>query len=258
MEYATPHRIRLDAHRSYTISFSPVSLLGSRNHLTLLLSLLWLLSPVGGVYADPEADFISKRAAFGKSASTAALPVLKQQLTALLALERSAATARNYDAALATRDERRRVEAQVATLEKLQLLTTAQEKASQVTASIQLPLANATLSGTQLEAGSIVGWATSGATASWKLPNLPAGGYEVVIKYTSQPTEGGSLLVSEASYTLKATIGTTLKGSEELNLGTLKVTQGDGTLTLKALSVVGDNLMKLEAVQLLPAAQGTP
>jgi hypothetical protein len=217
-----------------------------------------LVQPAASLRADPEADFASKRAAFAKSLSTAALPVLKQQLTALLALERSAATARNYDAALATREERRRVEAQVANIEKLQLITTAQEQASQVTASIQLPLASATFSGTKLEAGSIVGWATSGASASWKLPNLPAGGYEVVIHYTSGPTEGGSLLVSEASYTLKAAIGTTLKGSAELNLGTLRVTQGDGSLTLKALSVVGDNLMKLEAVQLIPAAQGLP
>jgi hypothetical protein len=46
---------------------------------------------------------------------------------------------------------------------------------------------------------------------------------------------------------------TTLRGPEVKNLGTLKITDGSGSLRLTARTIVKSNLMDLIAVELVPA-----
>jgi hypothetical protein len=76
----------------------------------------------------------------------------------------------------------------------------------------------------------------------------------VILRYRCGPLEGGSLTLSEKRFTLSTAIETTLRGAENREAGTLKLSEGATTLTLTASSVFKDNLMQLLAVELLPAA----
>ena len=63
------------------------------------------------------------------------------------------------------------------------------------------------------------------------------------------------LEVKEAKFHLSSQLDTTLKGPQEKNLGTLKITDGSSTLTLTATTLVKDNLMHLLGVWLVPATK---
>ena len=62
-------------------------------------------------------------------------------------------------------------------------------------------------------------------------------------------------LIKESRFTLTTNIETTLKGPEERTAGTLKISDGAGTLTLSAEALVTNNLMQLLAVELVPASR---
>jgi hypothetical protein len=120
---------------------------------------------------------------------------------------------------------------------------------------VKLPLDSATLTDLRLEGGAITGWSRPGAAATWQLPALPPGGYEVMLRYRCGAAEGGTLLIKEARFTLTTTIETTLKGPQERSAGILKVSDGSGPLILSAESLVSSNLMQLLAVELIPASR---
>jgi hypothetical protein len=201
------------------------------------------------------AAFAERRSKFIKDLATATAPILRQASAALQTLEKNAAQARDYEAAITARDERKQVEALIAEQEKMQLLSTAQQQTLATPPAVQLKLSDAKLSGVILDKDALTQWADTSATATWALPQLAPGGYEVVLQYRSDAAEGGTLLVQESFYTLKTTLETTLKGATKLNAGTLRIKDGSGTLTLRPLSVVGRNLMRLEALELIPSAR---
>lgn len=206
--------------------------------------------------ASPEIALL--RLGYERSLIAASLAPVKQQITSLAALEKQAATTRDYDAAIIARDERKRLQSELVRLDKDLLLLQSREqtlKAALLADRIKLPLESATLSDLKREGGAITGWTKAGAAATWKLPALPAGGYEVLLRYRCGAAEGGTLLIKESRFTLTATIETTLKGPEERSAGTLKISEGSGTLTLTAQSLVTNNLMQLLAVELVPAAR---
>jgi hypothetical protein len=208
------------------------------------------------VSAEPAAEMASfeeKRAQFHSGLSEVLLPLLQRQQKEVQALEVKAAAAADYDAALAARDHRKKIEAQIKQHEKMQLLYSAQQQTQRLQEVIQLKLEDAKLSGPRLVEGALVDWKQKGASATWTLPNLPAGGYEVVLRYQSTAYEGGTLVLQESFYQLKAALTTTLKDSAEQSLGTLRVRDGAGSLTLSAETVLGENLMRLEAIYLIPA-----
>lgn len=199
-----------------------------------------------------------ERLTFQRALIEVSLAPMKKHLLELTALEKQKAEARDYHGAIAVREERRRVEGELERLDKELLLLQMREqsiKASQLPDRVALPLDQAELSGVRLEGGLLTGWNKAGATAQWKLPDLPPGGYEVVLHYRSGPLDGGEILVSESRFKLKGQIDTTLKGPQEKNLGTLKITNGTGPLTLTAETLIKDKLMDLLAVYLIPASK---
>lgn len=199
-----------------------------------------------------------ERLKFERSMIEASLTPLKKHLLELTALEKKRADARDYPGAIATRNERHKIEDELARLDKELLLLQTREqslKASVLPDKIDLPLDQAKLSGVRREGGSLTGWSKPGASASWKLPGLPHGGYEVVIRYRCGALDGGVLEVKEAKFRLVSQIDTTLKGPQEKNLGTLKITDGTSTLTLTATTLVKDNLMNLLSLGLVPASR---
>ena len=204
-----------------------------------------------------DSALATRRAQFETELLGSTLPVLKQHVAELAGLEKKAVSARDYEAAIAIRTERERVESEISSQAKLLLLLEARQQSitAKTPERILLKPAEAQLNGVRFDraAGVLTGWTAPGATAVWRLPDLPTGGYEVVLRYSSGPLEGGSVQVQEAFYTLRADLSTTLKGFEDHNLGTLRLRDGAGQFKVSATKVLKDNLMQLQSVELIPA-----
>ena len=222
------------------------------------LALLAAPTVMPGAEPDPKRTLDLARLSFQRNILEASLAPLKKHLSELILLEKSRAETRDYTGAIEARDLRKRLETELERLDKELLLLQTREqsiKASLLPDRIRLPIEAAKLSGVRRDGGALTGWAKPGATAEWKLGNLPPGGYEVVLRYRCTPLEGGALAVQEARFALMADVETTLKGPQEKNLGTLKITDGTGPLKISARTVLKDNLMQLLAVELVPASK---
>ncbi|MBL9129595.1 MAG: hypothetical protein JNG86_00235 [Verrucomicrobiaceae bacterium] len=225
--------------------------------LLLLLPLLLTAAPVAA-QAPAGQEIAPLRLQFERDWIAASLSPLKKHITTMAALEKQLAAARDYEGAIRARNERQMSELELARLDKELLLLQSREqtlKAASLAARIPLPIDTAVLSGVTLVNGALSGWSKPGASATWKLPALPPGGYEIVLRYRCGPLEGGSIMARESRFTLTAPIETTLRGPEDRNIGTLKLSEGATSLTLSAVTVVKDNLMQLIAVELLPASR---
>lgn len=249
---------------SGTTSFYPILIfvnLALVSGCWLWLGGLALLAPtpaVPGAEADPKRTMDLTRLAFQRSILEASLAPLKKHLSELISLEKTRAEARDYAGAIEARDLRKRLEAELERLAKELLLLQTREqsiRASLLPDRIRLPIDEAQLTGVRRDGGSITGWTKPGAAAEWKLANLPLGGYEVILRYRCSPLEGGSLTVQEARFSLQTEVDTTLKGPQEKNIGTLKITDGSGPLKISAHTVLKDNLMQLLAIELVPASK---
>ena len=221
---------------------------------TVVAAVFALWTPYG---CGQTAELTNLRAKFELNLAESTLPTLRDYAEALTTLEKQAVAARDYDPAGAVRSEHQRVTTEIASQEKLALLLKARQTTTDSNSSasrILLKISDAKLEGVTLDAATqcLTGWA-AGASATWKLPDLPPGGYEVILKCSSGPLEGGTVQIKEAFYSLTGTISTTMKGVEEQNLGTLKIRDGSGTLKITALTVLKSNLMQLQSVELLPA-----
>ena len=207
----------------------------------------------------PTATIELERLKFQERLLEAGLQPLQQHLAALQELERQRATAGDYAGAIEARNQRKKLTTELERLDKELLLTQTREqslKARLLPDRIPLPLDAAELEGgVRRASGALTGWSGPEAAVTWKLPDLPPGGYEVLLKYRCGALEGGTLEVHEARFHLNAEVLTTLRGPQEKNLGTLKITDGSGSLVIRARSVLKDNLMHLLAVHLVPAAR---
>lgn len=213
---------------------------------------------IGAAEPEPDLSLELARLKFERSMIESSLSPMKKHLLELTALEKKRAEARDYLGAISTRNERRKLEDELGRLDKELLLLQTREqslKASTLPDRISLPLEQAQLSGVRREGGALTGWSQPGASATWKLPGLPSGGYEVILRYRCGALDGGLLEVREAKFHLTSQIDTTLKGPQEKNLGTLKLTDGSSTLTLTATTLVKDNLMDLLTLWLVPASR---
>lgn len=211
-----------------------------------------------GANLEPRQTLDLTRLSFQRSILEASLEPLKKHLSELILLEKARAEAHDYAGAIEARDLRKRLEDELERLAKELLLLQTREQsieASLLPERISLPLESATLTGVRRDGGFITGWSKPGASAEWKLNKLPPGGYEVILRYRCSPIEGGSLVVQETRFTLMADVETTLKGPQEKNIGTLKITDGSGPLKISARTVLKDNLMQLLAVYLVPASK---
>jgi hypothetical protein len=212
--------------------------------------------------SDPHAalpkELELERLTFQRDLLAASLNPLKTALSELDDLARLRARERDYDTAIAARAERQHIEAELDRIAKELVVIEARQQALEAALlpdRIPLPLAQARLSGVRWDAEGkrLTDWREPGASAEWTLPDIPPGGYEVVLTYQCNAVEGGSLLVTEKSFSLTAEMDTTLRGPEPKNLGTLKVTDGRGPFRLVARTIVKSNLMNLLSVELVPS-----
>ena len=215
-----------------------------------------------GSSADPNAALPKKleleRLVFQRDLLAASLNPLKTALSELDDLARGSARERDYETAIAARAERQLIEAELDRIAKELVVIEARREALEAALlpdRIPLPLDQARLAGVRFDPAKamLTDWREPGASAEWTLPGIPAGGYEVVLTYQCNAVEGGTLVVTEKSFSLTAEMDTTLRGPEPKNLGTLKVTDGKGPFRLTARTIVKSNLMNLIAVELVPS-----
>ena len=229
--------------------------------------LLAIFSVAAGVFGAVAAEKTQKDSSPGREISllriqyerdwiAASLAAVKKQLVVAEGLEKRLAAGRDYDGAIAARDQAQKWQAELQRLsQELQLLQARElvVSAKAPPTTVSLPLEGAKLDGVVLQGSMLTGWSKPGAAATWTLPALVPGGYEVVLRYRCGPLEGGSITAKESRFSLTGPVETTLKGPEKRTLGTLKLSEGTKSFTLTAASVVKDNLMQLLGVELVPA-----
>ncbi len=198
------------------------------------------------------------RAEFRKILLDAIMPEKRAHLDRLRDLEKKLATAHDFAGAIRARDERLALEQEITALEQELPTLTARAigEGKVLPERIPLKLEDATLSGVKLDKdGSLTGWSDTAYRATWNLPGLPAGGYEVILKYSCGKDEGGEVLVKESFYTLHGTVTPANDKLVEKNLGTLRIRDGHGTLTLAANAPPKGGLMRLWSLELAPASR---
>lgn len=221
-----------------------------------LLCGLMIMPQLGFTQDEVSKIHLMSRLKLDRQIIELSLEPIKKHLLDLTLLEKQRGSLRDYEGALVVLKERKKIETQLEQLDRLRLLIfTRQEaiQATQIPDKISLPLDLAVLNGVKRESGELSGWNIPGANASWKLPGIPSGGYEVFIRYRCSPLEGGVLEVNESRFSITSQIETTLKGPQQKKLGTLKITSGDGPITLTGKALLKGSLMNLLELWLVPA-----
>ncbi|HEY2573870.1 MAG TPA: hypothetical protein VGH65_07365 [Verrucomicrobiaceae bacterium] len=202
-----------------------------------------------------EPDLRALRAMFRQGLLTAILPEKRAQVSRLEELEKEFSAARDYANAVKVRDERLAMEQEVTALElELPGLTArAAGQSALLPERIVFRAQDAALAGLKLEKdGAISGWDTSHGTATWKLPGLPAGGYEVIIKYTCAGGTSVALETRESFYVLRGKLTAPEEKPAEKNLGTLRIREGGGPLTLATDGTDQPAALRIVALELAP------
>lgn len=183
------------------------------------------------------------------------LPVLKKQVEDLRTIERKAAELRDYDTAIAAKQQRQKLESIIEDQEKTLLVAaSAGVQTDKPTTRVVLKLSDAKdFVHVRYDKGANIlsGWASPGDSATWQLPNLPPGGYEVVLTYESSVQEGGTVMVQEKFFTLSSPLRTTLDAPFEHKLGILRIRDGSGPFKITATQVLRGGLMRLHSVELV-------
>ena len=213
-----------------------------------------------GVPADaqqPTPDLRALRVQLRQDLLTTVLPVMNARRDELLAIERKHADAQDYAGAARARDERIKLDGEIRAMEKE--LASAKANAASAAAAkaperIEFKLGDASLAGLQIDPASqaLTGFGAAQATATWTLPDLPPGGYEVMITTSAGD---GTVTLSESFYTLSARIKSPAAKPIEKNLGTLRIRDGRAKLTLSATPPEKCASLRVYALVLVPSAR---
>lgn len=89
--------------------------------------------------------------------------------------------------------------------------------------------------------------------ATWKLAEIPAGGYEVLVEYTCP--NASRIRVKEARFFTEGTLPAT-KDNEihKFSLGLIKLSKGQGSISLELLTAEAANRFRLHALALVSQA----
>lgn len=100
---------------------------------------------------------------------------------------------------------------------------------------------------------SIDGWNRPGASAGWRLNVLKSGTYDVTISYAADSSSAGSrFAIAAGDSTVAGTVESTLSRDVFIRrrVGRLKLSQGQVTLSFRAVKVTGKELMALNRIWL--------
>lgn len=185
---------------------------------------------------EPAPDLRALKTQLRRDLLSALLPEMKTHREDLLALERKLATAQDFAGASRARDERLKIEGEISSMEKeLPLVTARASGAASARAPerIEFKLSDAHLTGLQFDPkdNALTGFGGPEAGATWTLPGIPPGGYEVVLRSTGG---SGNAVLKENFYELTAPIKESKDKPVEQTLGTLRIRDGRSTLSLSA------------------------
>ncbi len=202
-------------------------------------------------------DLRTLKAQLRRELLTAALPEQKAYRDALQALEKKHAESQDFASALKAREERIKIETEIAAAEKeiASLAGRASGSAPLPKGRIEMKTGEAALTGVRLdpEKNALAGWEAPGASSEWKLPNLPPGGYEVFMAHLGGPI---SILLKEGFYTLAGELKPAAGGKPvEQSLGTLRIRDGAGPLTLTVTSAQNASDLRVYSLWLVPSAR---
>lgn len=221
----------------------------------LASSLVLAESAVQSQSPEPLPELRAMKAGLRRSLLKEILPEMKAHCDRLRELEKKQAAAQDFAGAVKARDERTKVEKQISSLEQEAAILASRpaiENAARLAARIELKLSDASLEGTQLDKsdGAITGWGAANSQATWKLPGIPPGGYEVFVRCTGQT---GDVSVKESFYSLTGPCKSADDKAIEHNLGTLRVRDGAGNLTLGAAQPEKSTAWRVYSVVLVPS-----
>lgn len=206
----------------------------------------------------PQTDLSLIKTQLRKDLLQALLPEKKLHRDALQALEQKNAANSDFAGAIRARDEKFALEKEIASIEKELPLLSSRAIAllgRSAPDRLEMRLSDATLrGGVQLDTkdGFISGWEKEQASASWKLPDLPAGGYEVMLRYTA---EKGGVQIKESYYSLKGKLTAAKDSPIEGKIGTLKIKDGRGMLTLTSDAPQQSGTLRVYSLVLVPAVR---
>jgi hypothetical protein len=223
--------------------------------LALASSLALAESTAQSQSPEPLPDVRALKASLRKNLLKELIPEMKSHRERLMALEQQQQAAQEFAGAAKARNERLTLEKQIAALEQEAAMLASRpavENASRLAARIELKLSEAQLEGAQLDVadGSITGWGSANSRATWKLPAIPAGGYEVLLRCTGP---SGDVVAKEAFYTLTSPCNSAEDKSIEHNLGTLRIRDGAGTFILHAAQPEKSAAWRVYSVVLVPS-----
>lgn len=206
---------------------------------------------------DAPPDLRTLKSGLRRDLLAAALPEQKSHREDLLALEKKYAAAQDFAGAIRARDERIKVEQEIASMEKeLAGLNSRPGGPTRTRAPerIELKLSEAALSGLKMDPkdSCLIGWNVAGASATWKLPGLPPGGYEVSLNHAGSPV---TAMVRESFYSLSSELKPAVDKPVEQRLGTLRVRDGSGSITLSMIPPEKCATLRVYSLVLVPASR---
>ncbi|MFZ4766648.1 MAG: hypothetical protein ACOYMN_16975 [Roseimicrobium sp.] len=207
------------------------------------------------VAQEPAADLRTLKAQLRRDLLKTLIPEMKTSRDQLLALENKCAAATDFAGALRARDARLKIESDLIAVENELPMATAHASGSasaRTPERTELKLADAVLNGLTLDGKgkTLSGFGKAAASATWTLPDLPPGGYEVILRASGA---NGNAVVKESFYSLSASFKAA-ESAVSITLGTLRVRDGKGTLTLTANPPEECAALRVYSLVLAPAA----
>jgi hypothetical protein len=211
----------------------------------------------GGTIPSPR----ELRFQFSRDAAATSLEQETIYIQQLFRAEREAAAKGDYARAIVFRDERRAAETRLAKLKTLAEATKAPEPRVQPLVSaenqsvISLRTSAARLEGgvSLSDTGILEEWVLN-AKATWDLPGLAPGGYEVVIEINSSEPNDNPVIAKEQFYSLKGRLPpTSSENFEKINIGTIRISNGSGQFSITHYGSPDDSALRIRSVELVPA-----
>lgn len=213
----------------------------------VLVLILLLFGSAGGNSGAQSVE--EMRDAFESKVTGILDPVNRKYIAALRRLEKEFALEKNYESAIAVRDERITVEAMLGDAENGTTETTSSTPPVSAASEMQLLASKAQgVDGGATEDG-VLKLSAIGQSGEWSLAGIVPGGYDVIVTYASP--DGATLQAMEHFFRITADLPPT--GDEtsfkSVSLGTLKITSR--ALKLNLAKKAGTKTLLIQEVKLV-------
>jgi hypothetical protein len=251
------------AHHPDCLSFSTMPGLSPQSQIPAFLFASLLLAcglqAQAPAPAEGESEVARLRSAFEMAVASTLEPLNRKYVAALRRKEKELAIAKDYETAIALRDERLAVEemlaktgaAPTASGDSTVATTGAGGDATASPADIRFSAADAKILNGAERSGQGLRFTAAGQAAEWAVASLPAGGYEVVVTYSC--AADSAFQVKEHFFRLSCDASSSggVETSKTEEFGTLKVTSRVSSITITVDSVSPDAPLLIHELKLI-------